>query len=100
MRGHIKDKDGVAYETWQSGKTSHERKNTMKDVVMIDGVRYRKCAYVDECCENLFHKPQGEVVKIIEVRPIYKPRVAICDLRIEMPQMKFRSGDKIRIIKE
>ena len=69
----------------------------MKDVILIDGERYRKCKYVDGCCENTFL--EGEVVEIMAVMPVY---VSGCRdvLRIEflMPKVKFNPGMKIRII--
>ncbi len=40
----------------------------------------------------------GEVVEIIEVRPIYKPNVSLLDLRIKMPETKLRPGMKLRIM--
>jgi hypothetical protein len=66
----------------------------MNDVLIINGERYRKCKYIYGCLEETL---ESEEVEIIEVRQIYKHDVTLLDLRVKMPELKFRTGDKIII---
>jgi hypothetical protein len=69
----------------------------MNDVLTINGERYRKCLYITECCEKTLYD-RGEKVEIIEVRPIYKPKISLLELRLPMLKIKLKPGQKITII--
>jgi hypothetical protein len=71
----------------------------MNEVLMINGERYRKCHYINECLEKL--QPKGEVVEIYSVNPLYTKTGAMLGLMFTIPPLtRFFPGMKIRITVE
>jgi hypothetical protein len=67
----------------------------MRDVLIINGERYRKCPYEMTCLENMI---KGEVVEIFQVQPLYEKGLSdYLGITFLMPQTKFMPGMKIRI---
>ena len=69
----------------------------------------RFCCYNNMCkcnCHQKLETPEkisfeeGEVVEVIEVRPIYKPKASIMDIRLSRISPNLKPRQKIRIIIE
>lgn len=69
----------------------------MDDVLIINGERYRKCPYIEECFEKTL---QGEQFEILAVMPEYSYNYKVLTLRLSYPvDMRFNAGEKIIISK-
>lgn len=75
----------------------------MKDVLIINGERYRKCPYADECFEKTLRDEQFIIESVLPEYHLKADRKTVekslC-LRIDYPvKMQFRPGDRIFISK-
>ena len=69
----------------------------MNEVLIINGERYRKCAYADECLENTL---EGEQFYVHKVMPEYDMNGKSLNLTLSYPiDMRFNPGETIIISK-